>query len=103
MNRSFGLLLGNDVQRPLSSQDLPDTGVNSVGLTTTLQGVRKWVGLGKQGEVFLANVLSVLQPVLPARHRAALALCRMQYEKLKVLAVRRKKKHLDFFVVVVIN
>lgn len=89
MNRSFGFLLGNDVQRPLSSQDLPDTGVNSVGLTTTLQGVRKWVGLGKQGEVFLANILSVLQPVLPARHRAALALCRMQYEKLKVLAMRR--------------
>lgn len=80
-------LLGNDLQRPLSSQDLVDTGVDSVGLTTTLQGVRKWAGLGKQGELFLANALSMLQPILPARHRAALALCRMHYEKLKVLAV----------------
>ncbi|TKS86300.1 Protein NRDE2 -like protein [Collichthys lucidus] len=50
------LTQGNAVQRPLTSYDLPDLGVNSVGHMTTLQGTRKWVGLGKQGETFVKNV-----------------------------------------------
>lgn len=84
MNLNSCYILGNELQRPLTSQDLPDTGVNSVGLTTTLQGIRKWAGLGKQGEMFLTNIISMLQPVISAQHRAVLTLCRMQYEKLKV-------------------
>ncbi|XP_076025305.1 nuclear exosome regulator NRDE2 isoform X2 [Genypterus blacodes] len=79
------LTQGNNLQRPLTSIDLPDLGIHSVGHMTTLQGSRKWVGLGKQGEGFVTNVLNMVQPVLPPRHRAALSLCWMQYEKLKVL------------------
>uniref|UniRef100_A0A4W6FCV2 NRDE-2, necessary for RNA interference, domain containing n=1 Tax=Lates calcarifer TaxID=8187 RepID=A0A4W6FCV2_LATCA len=79
------LTQGNERQRPLTSYDLPDSGVSSVGHMTTLQGTRKWVGLGKQGERFVTNVFSMVQPVLPPHHRAVLSLCWMQYEKLKVL------------------
>ncbi|TWW72359.1 nuclear exosome regulator NRDE2 isoform X1 [Takifugu flavidus] len=76
---------GVDPQRPLTYQDLPDTGVNPVGLMTTLQGNRKWVGLGKQGEKFVANLLKMVQPVLRVDSQTNLALSRMRYEKLKVL------------------
>lgn len=77
-------ILGNELQRPLTSYDLPHPGVNSVGHMTTLQGTRKWVGLGKQGETFVTNVFNMIQPVLPARHRAILSLSWTQYQKLKV-------------------
>lgn len=77
-------LLGVDPQRPLTYQDLPNTGVNPVGLMTTLQGNRKWVGLGKQGEKFVANLLKMVQPVLRVDSQTNLALSRMRYEKLKV-------------------
>uniref|UniRef100_A0A3Q3N3M5 NRDE-2, necessary for RNA interference, domain containing n=1 Tax=Labrus bergylta TaxID=56723 RepID=A0A3Q3N3M5_9LABR len=70
---------------PLTSGDLPDLGVDSVGHMTTLQGTRKWVGLGKQGEGFFTNVFRMVQHVLPAQHRAILSLSWMRYEKLKVL------------------
>ncbi|KAM4542210.1 nuclear exosome regulator NRDE2 isoform 1-T1 [Odontesthes bonariensis] len=79
------LTQGNELQHPLTSYDLPDPGVNSVGHMTTLQGTRKWVGLGKQGEKFLTNVLSTVQSVLPPHHRSFLSLSLIQYEKLKVL------------------
>ncbi|XP_054470331.1 nuclear exosome regulator NRDE2, partial [Anoplopoma fimbria] len=83
------LTQGSDPKRPLTSHDLPDPGVNSVGHMTTLQGTRKWAGLGKLGERFVTNVFSVVQPVLPAPHRAALSLSWMHYEKLKVLRCLR--------------
>ncbi|XP_047183296.1 nuclear exosome regulator NRDE2 isoform X2 [Scophthalmus maximus] len=83
-NLSF-LTEGNKLQPPLTSHDLPATGVNSVGHMTTLQGNRKWMGLGKQGERFVTNLLNMVQPVLPLPHRAVLSLSWMQYEKLKVL------------------
>ncbi|XP_041828483.1 nuclear exosome regulator NRDE2 isoform X2 [Melanotaenia boesemani] len=87
-----GLLLENlslltqniELQHPLTSYNLPDSGVNSLGHMTTLQGTRKWVGLGKQGEKFLTNVLNMIQPILPPHHRAFLSLSVIQYEKLKV-------------------
>uniref|UniRef100_A0A3P9HV10 NRDE-2, necessary for RNA interference, domain containing n=1 Tax=Oryzias latipes TaxID=8090 RepID=A0A3P9HV10_ORYLA len=79
------LTQGKEPQRPLTSYDIPDLGVDSVGHMTTLQGKRKWVGLGRQGERFLTNMLSMLQPVLPPHHRASLTLSLVQYEKLKVL------------------
>lgn len=79
----------------MTCQDLPDPGVNSVGLMTTLQGTRKWVGLGKQGETFVANMFNMVQPVLPAHHRAILSLSWMQYKKLKVVYLTfGRKKHL---------
>nr|XP_046268144.1 nuclear exosome regulator NRDE2 isoform X2 [Scatophagus argus] len=87
-NLSF-LTQGDELRRPLTSNDLPDPGVNSVGVMTTLQGTGKWVGLGKQGETFVTNVFNMIQPVLPAHHRAVLSLCRIRYEKLKVLRCLR--------------
>ncbi|KAK0132543.1 Protein NRDE2 [Merluccius polli] len=79
------LTQGNDPQRPLTGYDLPNMGIHSVGHMTTLQGSRKWAGLGKQGEEFLTNAFHLLLPQLPASHRAALSLCWIRYEKLKVL------------------
>ncbi|XP_019940521.2 nuclear exosome regulator NRDE2 [Paralichthys olivaceus] len=79
------LTQGNELQRPMTSFNLPEPGVNSVGHMTTLQGTRKWVGLGKQGERFVTNVFNMVQLVLPLHHRAVLSLSWMQYEKLKVL------------------
>ncbi|XP_044022933.1 nuclear exosome regulator NRDE2 [Siniperca chuatsi] len=84
-----GHILGNELQRPLTSYDIPDAGVNSVGHMTTLQGTRKWVGLGKQGETFVTSVFNMVQPVLPAHHRAILSLSWVQYQKLKVLRCLR--------------
>uniref|UniRef100_A0A3B4H7E8 NRDE-2, necessary for RNA interference, domain containing n=1 Tax=Pundamilia nyererei TaxID=303518 RepID=A0A3B4H7E8_9CICH len=78
-------LLTQGKTRPLTSYDLADGGINSVGHMTTLQGTRKWVGLGKQGEKFLTNLFNMLQPVLPPHHRAFLSLSWIQYEKLKVM------------------
>lgn len=78
---------GNDLQHPLTSYDLPDPGVNSVGHMTTLQGTRKWAGLGRQGEKFLTNVFNTMQPLLPPHHRAVLSLSWIQYEKLKVFCL----------------
>ncbi|KAF3701472.1 Protein NRDE2 -like protein [Channa argus] len=88
-----GLLLENisfltqdaDLQHPLTSHYLPELGVNALGHMTTLQGTRKWAGLGKQGEKFVTNVFNMVKAVLPAHHRAVLSLSWMQYEKLKVM------------------
>uniref|UniRef100_A0A665W6Z4 NRDE-2, necessary for RNA interference, domain containing n=1 Tax=Echeneis naucrates TaxID=173247 RepID=A0A665W6Z4_ECHNA len=90
------LTVVNEFQRPLTSHNLPDRGVNSVGHMTTLQGTRKMVGLGKQGERFVTNLLNMVQPILPPHHRAVLSLSWMQYEKLKVFHCLRtgNKKHL---------
>ncbi|KAM9708280.1 LOW QUALITY PROTEIN: nuclear exosome regulator NRDE2 [Menidia menidia] len=93
-----GMLLENlslltqdfESQHPLTSSYLPEPGSNSVGHMTTLQGGRKWAGLGKQGEKFLSNVLSVIQPLLPPAHRSCLALSLIQYEKLKVWRCLRR-------------
>ncbi|XP_034531348.1 LOW QUALITY PROTEIN: nuclear exosome regulator NRDE2 [Notolabrus celidotus] len=83
------LTQGNELCHPLTSSNLPDLGVNSVGHMTTLQGTRKWIGLGKLGEKFVTYVFSMIQPVVPAQHRAVLSLSWMQYEKLKVLRCLR--------------
>uniref|UniRef100_A0A3Q1EQU7 NRDE-2, necessary for RNA interference, domain containing n=1 Tax=Acanthochromis polyacanthus TaxID=80966 RepID=A0A3Q1EQU7_9TELE len=79
------LTQGKELQHPLTCYDLPDPGVNSVGHMTTLQGTRKWMGLGKQGEKFVTNVLTMVQPVLPPHHRAFLSHSWVQYEKVKVM------------------
>ncbi|KAM7376652.1 hypothetical protein PAMP_006374 [Pampus punctatissimus] len=83
------LTQGDDLKRPLTCHDLPGLGINAVGHMTTLQGARKWAGLGKHGERFVTNVFNMVQPVLPAHHRAVLSLSWMQYEKLKVLRCLR--------------
>uniref|UniRef100_A0A3B5M2T3 Uncharacterized protein n=1 Tax=Xiphophorus couchianus TaxID=32473 RepID=A0A3B5M2T3_9TELE len=83
------LTQGAELQRPLTSFNLLETGINPVGHMTTLQGTRKWLGLGKQGEKLLTNVFSMLQPFLPPPHRAVLSLSWMLYEKLKVLRCLR--------------
>ncbi|KAM9786719.1 nuclear exosome regulator NRDE2 [Syngnathus typhle] len=89
------LTQGSDARRPLTSRNLSSLGVNPVGHMTTLQGTRKWVGLGKQGEKFVNLMLATLQPVLPSEQRAVLSLSRMQYEKLKVFrCIQGNKKRL---------
>uniref|UniRef100_A0A8C4ZMM6 NRDE-2, necessary for RNA interference, domain containing n=1 Tax=Gadus morhua TaxID=8049 RepID=A0A8C4ZMM6_GADMO len=85
------VLLGAPCQSSLLMEDLTlgydlqNTGVHTVGHMTTLQGSRKWAGLGKQGEEFLTNAFHLLLPQLAPPHRAALSLCWIRYEKLKVL------------------
>ncbi|XP_051941629.1 nuclear exosome regulator NRDE2 [Hippocampus zosterae] len=78
------LTQGSDSRRSLTFHNLPSLGMNSVGHMTTLQGTRKWAGLGKQGEKFVNAMFNMLLPVLPSDQRAVLSLSRMQYEKLKV-------------------
>ncbi|XP_057716285.1 nuclear exosome regulator NRDE2 [Corythoichthys intestinalis] len=77
------LTQGSDSRHALTSHNLPN-GMSSVGHMTTLQGTRKWTGLGKQGEKFVNTMFHMLQPVLSSQHRTILSLSRMQYEKLKV-------------------
>ncbi|XP_060734896.1 nuclear exosome regulator NRDE2, partial [Tachysurus vachellii] len=75
-----------DLERPLTSHDLPVTGVSAVGhMTSRCDSRRKTVGLYKLGEDFVRNVLEKTLPLFPAQDRRALTLCWMQYEKLKVL------------------
>ncbi|KAG7224661.1 hypothetical protein INR49_011414 [Caranx melampygus] len=65
-------------------------------LSLLIQGDQEVGGTGKQGERFVTNVLTMVQPVLPPHHRAILSLSWMQYEKLKVLhcLCSGNKKHL---------
>lgn len=94
-------LTGAELQRPLTSFNLLETGINPVGHMTTLQGTRKWLGLGKQGEKLLTNVFSMLQPFLPPPHRAVLSLSWMLYERLKVdpeqLRNKLHQQHISLF------
>ncbi|KAK2826353.1 hypothetical protein Q5P01_020567 [Channa striata] len=76
---------GADLKHPLTFHDLREIGVNALGHMTTLQGTKKWAGLGKQGEKFVTNVLNMVQAVLPAHQRSILSLSLMRYEKLKVM------------------
>ncbi|KAI7804865.1 nuclear exosome regulator NRDE2 isoform X2 [Triplophysa rosa] len=80
---------GPDAERPLTSYDLPTTGISSVGHMTFLSDRRKQAGLCKAGEEFLRNVLEQTLPLVPAHNRTAVALCWLQYEKLKVLRCLR--------------
>ncbi|KAG9268986.1 hypothetical protein AMEX_G18027 [Astyanax mexicanus] len=77
--------LSLDSERPLTSCHLPLTGISAVGHMTHLSDVRKHVGLCKEGEEFLGNVLERVLPLVRAPDRTALSLCWLQYEKLKVL------------------
>ncbi|CAM9312156.1 unnamed protein product [Lampetra planeri] len=79
------ITLDADPHHPLTSHNISCLGINSVGHMTTLQGARKMMGLGKQGERFITNIFNMIQLVLPAHQRAVLSLSWMQYEKLKVL------------------
>lgn len=80
---------GPDAERPLTSYDLPTTGICSVGHMTFLSDHRKQVGLCKAGEDFLRNVLEQTLPLVSAHKRTTVALCWLQYEKLKV-CVKKK-------------
>lgn len=74
-----------DPERPLTSHDLPLTGVSAVGhMISHCDSRRKRVGLYKQGEGFVRNVLEQTLPLFPPQDRTELTLCWMQYEKLKV-------------------
>lgn len=74
-----------DPERPLTSCDLLVTGVGTVGhMTSQGDSRRKKVGLCKQGEEFVRNVLEQTLPLLPPQDRTEVTLCWMQYEKLKV-------------------
>ncbi|XP_076834625.1 nuclear exosome regulator NRDE2 [Brachyhypopomus gauderio] len=82
-----------DPERPLTSYDLPVSGVSAVGHMTFLSSSRRRAGLCKAGEELLRNVLEQILPLLSAQDRAALNLCWLQYEKLKVLrCVQYKNK-----------
>lgn len=80
---------GPDPERPLTSYDLPVTGIRAVGHMTCLSGCRRQAGLCKAGEEFLHNVLHQTLRLVPAHDQAAITLCWLQYEKLKVLRCLR--------------
>ncbi|XP_072546289.1 nuclear exosome regulator NRDE2 [Salminus brasiliensis] len=74
-----------DSEQPLTLYHLPLTGVSAVGNMAYLSDRRKQVGLCKEGEEFLRNVLEQVLPLFPVQDRTTLSLCWLQYEKLKVL------------------
>ncbi|XP_052009009.1 nuclear exosome regulator NRDE2 [Xyrauchen texanus] len=80
---------GPDPERPLTSYDLPTAGICAVGHMTFLSDRRKQAGLCKAGEEFLRNVLEQIVPLVSVQDRAVIALCWLQYEKLKVLRCLR--------------
>ncbi|MFT7801827.1 protein NRDE2 homolog isoform X1 [Arapaima gigas] len=100
---SWSVLLDNlallveqpDADRSLSCADPLQAGVCPVGHMTTLGAPQRWVGLCKQGEEFMQNVLHQIWPLLSAPERSKLSLYWIQYEKLKVVrCVRsRNKRH----------
>lgn len=74
-----------DNERPLTSHDIPLTGVSAVGhMTSQCDSRKKRAGLCKQGEEFVRNVLEQTLPLFPPQDRTEVTLCWMQYEKLKV-------------------
>ncbi|CAM4645989.1 unnamed protein product [Leuciscus chuanchicus] len=80
---------GPDQERPLTSYDLPMAGICAVGHMTFLSDGRRQAGLCKAGEEFLQNVLQQTLPLVSAQDQAAITLCWLQYEKLKVLRCLR--------------
>uniref|UniRef100_A0A673NHG7 Protein NRDE2 homolog n=1 Tax=Sinocyclocheilus rhinocerous TaxID=307959 RepID=A0A673NHG7_9TELE len=80
---------GPDPERPLTSYDLPMAGICAVGHMTFLSDCRRQAGLCKAGEEFLQNVLQQTLQLLSAQDQAAITLCWLQYEKLKVLRCLR--------------
>uniref|UniRef100_A0A671LXQ9 NRDE-2, necessary for RNA interference, domain containing n=1 Tax=Sinocyclocheilus anshuiensis TaxID=1608454 RepID=A0A671LXQ9_9TELE len=80
---------GPDPERPLTSHDLPMAGTCAVGHMTFLSDCRRQAGLCKAGEKFLQNVLQQTLPLVSIQDQAAITLCWLQYEKLKVLRCLR--------------
>uniref|UniRef100_A0A671KZ13 NRDE-2, necessary for RNA interference, domain containing n=1 Tax=Sinocyclocheilus anshuiensis TaxID=1608454 RepID=A0A671KZ13_9TELE len=80
---------GPDPERPLTSYDLPMAGICAVGHMTFLSDCRRQAGLCKAGEEFLQNVLQQTLQLISAQDQAAITLCWLQYEKLKVLRCLR--------------
>ncbi|KAF5900776.1 protein NRDE2 isoform X1, partial [Clarias magur] len=79
-----------DLERPLTSFELPVTGVSAMGhMSSHCTTRRKRAGLCKQGEEFVRNILERTLPLFPAQDRAEVTLCWMRYEKLKVLQCLR--------------
>lgn len=82
---------GPDQERPLTSYDLPMAGICAVGHMTFLSDCRRQAGLCKAGEEFLQNVLQQTLPLVSAQDQAAITLCWLQYEKLKVCVCEKEK------------
>ncbi|XP_043118597.1 nuclear exosome regulator NRDE2 isoform X2 [Puntigrus tetrazona] len=80
---------GPDPERPLTSHDFPMAGTCAVGHMTFLNDCRRQAGLCKAGEEFLHNVLQQTLPLVSVQDQAAITLCWLQYEKLKVLRCLR--------------
>ncbi|KAK2878739.1 hypothetical protein Q8A67_019530 [Cirrhinus molitorella] len=80
---------GPDTERPLTSYDLPVAGTCAVGHMTFLSDCRRQAGLCKAGEEFLQNVLQQTLLLVSTQDQAAITLCWLQYEKLKVLRCLR--------------
>ncbi|XP_073683226.1 nuclear exosome regulator NRDE2 isoform X2 [Garra rufa] len=80
---------GPDTERPLTFYDLPIAVTCAVGHMTFLNDCRRQAGLCKAGEEFLQNVLQQTLPLVSTKDQAAITLCWLQYEKLKVLRCLR--------------
>ncbi|XP_050990068.1 nuclear exosome regulator NRDE2 [Labeo rohita] len=80
---------GPDPERPLTFNDLSVAGTCAVGHMTFLSDCRRQAGLCKAGEEFLQNVLQQTLPLVSTQDQAAITLCWLQYEKLKVLRCLR--------------
>ncbi|XP_015278744.1 PREDICTED: protein NRDE2 homolog [Gekko japonicus] len=82
-NNIFGH--GQHKQSPLTSFDLPLSGVSSVGQMDSVTQGRKRVGHSKEGEEFIQNFFHMMLPLFSGEEKSKLYIYWLQYEIAKVI------------------
>ncbi|KAJ6661852.1 hypothetical protein lerEdw1_013023 [Lerista edwardsae] len=86
---------GQHNQGPLTSFDLPLSGVSSIGHMDSMVQARKHVGHSKEGEEFIQNFFHMILPLFSGKEKSNLSIFWLQYELSKIfqcLKVGNKKK-----------
>ncbi|XP_054828308.1 nuclear exosome regulator NRDE2 isoform X2 [Eublepharis macularius] len=92
-NNIFGH--GQHEQSPLTSFDLPVSGISSIGHMDAVSQGRKRVGHSKEGEEFIQNFFHRMLPLFSGKEKSKLSIFWLQYEIAKVvqwLKTGNKKK-----------
>lgn len=75
---------GQHSQGPLTSFDLPLSGVSSIGHMDSVDQARKHVGHSKEGEEFIQNFFHMILPLFSGKEKSDLSIFWLQYELSKV-------------------
>lgn len=82
-NNIFGH--GQDKQSPLTSFDLPLSGVSTIGQMDSVTKGRRRVGHSKEGEEFIQNFFHMMLPLFSGEEKSKLYIYWLQYEIAKVI------------------